>query len=205
MKKNIKFILCLCTPQKFFQTHFNFYAELNRCVLSLQTFFNDYEIVLYCTREAYLHYNISRIPAVTVKFIHSPIFSFGYAFVHVCGIQAQRDFPDSILIHLDLDMCLIRPFAINNINETYIGGYTGTSSDPERDQISKYLGIKVQTNTNLIITQPGSTYYRDVLELYNNFHLKDKIEKYWFYEEIISDLVVQKNGYKVIKRYAIDE
>ena len=189
----IRLILALTAPRTIFQSTHDYKAELERCIRAWRSnagYLKDIPIHLSTDIEGfkaecevhYLKYHLND--------------RFGYAVVHESGAFFQSLFPADTLIHIDLDMTCLKPIPPDLLLYTCVGGYDRVECQ-ERLEHSKHLGLKVFTNTDLIITPPKSEYYREYLKLFRE-------STFWAYEEMISDLVVKAKNYRVLYGYESD-
>ena len=197
----IKLILSITKPRSIFQLNNDYENELKRCIKFWRKNagkIKDIEIHISIdydfNTEIFRNYKNVYFHKIEYKLNDK----FGYAVVHEGGKYFQKLFPTDILIHIDLDMCCLKPIPTKWLLKTTIGAYRIFSDCKERIEVSKKYNINIFTNTDLIITPPGSTYYNDYCKCFE----KNKDNKnFWAYEEFISDLIIRDKNYNIVYGY----
>jgi hypothetical protein len=143
---------------------------------------------------------------------------WGFFLVPYVGKIIEERFPDSYLIHIDLDMNIIQPLDSSFFNENiYIGQYDDVSSLTQRD--SKKNNWRNPLDTGFTISPPGSNFYLIFSDLFSDYYFNKKYitDKKWinqdadngtcFLEEFIADKIYNEEILKVktIQHYQIGE
>lgn len=197
MMKDIKLVLVLKYDQKGLK--YDYEAEFRRCIAEWRKnagWLKDIEILIYSDIE------LDNLPEnVTWKYYDfmddGQMFSHNYAACHQAGRMAELDYPESTLLHIDMDMCILKPLPEELFNHDTVIGVYGSLDNPRDKIIGDYFA-----ESDFIITSPKSTFYSDffkvaklVMRTYNICPCN-----YWA-EEYVCDYLLATKKYHIFEDY----
>ncbi len=175
-------------PQKY-----DYFAELKRCIASIRYWYPNAEI--------YVHSDIMinvDAKVIVKQFENNFKDLYGFTSIYESGILFSK--LNKNLLHIDLDMMLVRPLPIFEFEfNTLLGIYNIKDFKCQRNpKFGKFLA-----ETDFILTTPQSTFYTDYFEAYPKVIKLLKNDDPYDYEEFVADFLISKGSISTISNYEI--
>lgn len=180
---------------------YDYCAECERCVKEWRKnagWLKDIDIKIYSDIE------ITELPdGVEWKYFdfqrpqRAVHFKYDFDSVHLAGMQAHRDYPETTFIHIDLDMCALRELPKDLFNHETVMGVYGFLDNPRPKIFGELLA-----ESDFIITAPSSKFYEEFTSCASLALSAGHICScdYWA-EEYVCDYLLNRRGYYAFKDY----
>ena len=181
----------------------------------------DIEIICFCpSNNKPSSETIQKLEELKIEYIEqylpeSETMSYGFFMVPLIGKLIEEKYHDKYLIHIDLDMNIIKPLpeTLFSDNVIMVGQYDIESSKTQRNK----LGWKLPLDTGFTISHTSTNFYYHFWNFFKESLKKENYKKdtdwiaqgceLYFLEEYIADKLYNKNilPIKAIQYYQVGE